>query len=151
MKVEKSLSLDPQTPDEYIGMRGELDEMRHLCEVKMRQGIKPLCPVHHSEMFGPNDEKRERYSCDQHGCNMHWRPQSEYFAQDLRFPVGEQGQDLIPCPRGGHGHMFLSAVDTIKCIEFWECCIEGCDQQLERLMESLDSQMPRLHYYQLLS
>src|ERR1700684_1680276 len=127
-------------------MRGEQAEMRNLQEVKIRRGTRPLCRrIHHLEMSGPNDEKGERYSCDAPGCNMHWRPQSGYFEQNLPSPVIEQWQDLIDCPRFGHGHMFIAAVDGRNGVEIWQCCVEGCAQRFERPIEGGYSETPHLH------
>jgi hypothetical protein len=102
---------------------------------KRRDGIKPLCPVHHEEMVGPIDSVLELCSCARPGCETCWRAASEYFRFVGGVPTKTilQMQQRVPCQKPGHGHMFLARVTRDKAI--WECSVDGCAENRERLLD----------------
>jgi hypothetical protein len=116
--------------------------------VKMREDIKPLCLVHHKEMSGSDDAGL--FSCDEPGCESHWRPVSGY--ECYRFPAavpyfGKKFPELVGCQRLGHGHMFVSEFDSTTGIEVWHCSVDGCSELMEREPRDADPQT-MLHYSQ---
>lgn len=123
-------------------------ETHDFIAVKTRVGIKPLCLVHHKEMSALDDAGW--FSCDEPGCEWHWRAASEYecYTSPGAVPyVGKKFQELVACQRPGHGHMFVWAFDPTTEIEVWQCSAEECREQKEREPRNPDSEAI-LHYNQ---
>lgn len=95
--------------------------------VTMRQGIQPLCTIHHSRMnlaqFGsPTDLMVTAYKCDEPGCTRAYNSSLGYFDITTHGFLGDKEQQ--DCRDDGT-HMFLEQVhgDT----ELWSCGQVGCN------------------------
>jgi hypothetical protein len=119
-----------------------MQSKRALDRPKMREGIKPLCCIHHVAMVAISQEATN-YACPEHGCGIHWGPVREY--ERYMGDSSEQLLELVHCPRGGHGHMFVSGFDTETCVETWQCSIENCT---ERKKQPLRGWEPKNRYRQ---
>jgi hypothetical protein len=109
---------------------------------KMREGIKPLCCIHHSVMTATNEEATN-YACHEPGCGMWWGPVREY--ERYMGDSSEQLLELVHCPRLGHGHMFVSGYDPETRVEVWRCSIENCAEQEEKPLRGWE---PKNRYQQ---
>jgi hypothetical protein len=107
--------------------------MTNVPEIRMRTGIKVLCPVHRDEMFGPLDRIREMFRCRRPNCRMCWRAGRGYFVDGVQFVAEPQGERTVACLKVGHGHKFIARINGGTAT--WECSVEGCSEQEERPLE----------------
>jgi hypothetical protein len=105
-----------------------------MSELKMRDGIKPFCPVHHWRMaFDAGSRVSQSYRCSYEKCDVRFAPSQGY------FEVGQQASvvfpaalEAIPCERDPNHHPCIvgyakdSHGNQTEEWRHWQCLAEGC-------------------------